>query len=282
MIKAEGLLKNYPGFSLNCTIKVEPGMVTGLIGRNGSGKSTLFKTILGVTAPEGGKIELLGKSPEKLTTEERKQVAAAFSDSFFCSALTIAQVGKIVEKLYGKGAGEYVTMCRSQGLDPAKKVKDLSTGMGARLRVLTALFSQPKLLILDEPTVGLDAVARDEILTMLRSFMNGGDDRAILISSHISTDIESLCDDIYMISRGSIIFHEDTDELLGRYGIIKVTDEEYDTLDKSAIIKIRKESYGFSCLTDQRQFYIENYPWVTVEKGSIDSLILLLEGGNDV
>ena len=129
---------------------------------------------------------------------------------------------------------------------------------------------------IDEPTAGLDVVAREQILNMLREYMETPG-RSILISSHISSDLESLCDDFYMIHAGKIILHEDTDVLLSDYAVLKVSEEEYEKLDQQYLIKIRKEAYGYRCLTNQKQFYMENYPDVVIENGKIDDLVVMME-----
>ena len=116
---------------------------------------------------------------------------------------------------------------------------------------------------------------RGGLLDLLREYMEPGD-RSILISSHISADLEVFCDDLYMIDEGKIIFHEDTDVLLSDYALLKMTEEQYGALDKSYILRYKKETFGYSCLTNQKQFYMENHPEVTVEKGTIDELILMM------
>ena len=113
---------------------------------------------------------------------------------------------------------------------------------------------------IDEPTAGLDVIARDELLEMLRDFIEKDEERSILISSHISSDLETLCDDLYMIHQGKVIMHEDTDVLLSDYALLKVDEEEYSKLDRQYILRTKKESYGYSCLTNQKQYYAENYP----------------------
>ena len=117
-----------------------------------------------------------------------------------------------------------------------KQIKEFSTGMKAKLKVLVAISHNAKLLILDEPTAGLDVIARDELLEMLREFLEKDEERSILISSHISSDLESLCDDLYMIHDGKIILHEDTDVLLSDYALLKVDAEQYSKLDKQFIL----------------------------------------------
>ena len=151
--------------------------------------------------------------------------------------------------------------------------------MKRKLQLLLALSHNAELLILDEPTAGMDVIAREELLDMLREYMEQ-DSRAILISSHISSDLEGICDEIYMIDQGKIILHEETDVLLDEYGMLKVTEEQYQELDKEHILRYKKEAYGYSLLTDAKQFYMENYPGIVVEKGNIDELITMMIRGN--
>ena len=117
---------------------------------------------------------------------------------------------------------------------------------------------------------------------MLREYMEQEESRSILISSHISSDLETLCDDLYMIHEGKIILHEDTDVLLSDYALLKVDEKQYESLDKQYLLRVRKESYGYSCLTSQKQFYLDNYPQVAVEKGNIDELITMFIRGKEV
>lgn len=132
---------------------------------------------------------------------------------------------------------------------------------------------------MDEPTSGLDIEARTEILDLLRDYLIEDENRSILITSHISSDLETLCDDIYLVHNGKLMLHEKIDVILEQYGILKVTKEQYETLDKEAILKIQKESYGYACLTNDKNYYLENYPQIAVENGRIDALILMTTGG---
>ena len=151
--------------------------------------------------------------------------------------------------------------------------------MKAKLKVLTAITHKARLLILDEPTLGLDIEARTEILDLLRDYLIEDENRSILITSHISSDLETLCDDIYLVHNGKLMLHEKIDVILEQYGILKVTKEQYETLDKEAILKIQKEAYGYACLTNDKNYYLENHPQIAVENGRIDELILMTTGG---
>ena len=278
MLKISHLKKNYKDFSLECSMEVQPGMITGLIGKNGSGKSTTFKALLGLIRPDGGAVELFGKKAAEITTEDKQKLGVVFADSGFSMYLTAAGVARIMESAYQDFDREkFLKQCTRFNLPTDKKIKEFSTGMKARFKVLVALSHKAELLILDEPTVGLDVVARDEVLGMLREYMEENENSSILISSHISSDLESLCDDFYMIHNGKIILHEDTDVLLSDYAVIKVSEEEYRKLDQQYLLKTKKEAYGYSCLTNQKKFYMENYPDIVIENGKIDYLVVMME-----
>jgi ABC-2 type transport system ATP-binding protein len=279
MLKISHLKKNYKDFSLDCSMEVQPGMITGLIGKNGSGKSTTFKAILGLIRPDGGRIELLGKkTTTDIAPEVKQKLGVVFADSGFSMYLTTTGVANILENTYQNfDRAEFLEQCSRFHLPEDKKIKDFSTGMKAKLKVLVALSHKAELLILDEPTVGLDVVARDEVLTMLREYMEKNENSAILISSHISSDLENLCDDLYMIHNGKIILHEDTDVLLADYAVLKVSEDAYGKIERQYILKTKNEPYGYSCLTNQKQFYLENYPNIAVENGRIDDLIVMME-----
>lgn len=280
MLKIEHLIKRYGTFSLDCSLEIKPGCVTGLIGQNGAGKSTTFKAVLGLIKPDSGSIRILGKDIGEFGTRDREELGVVLSDSGFSGYLTIRDIIPVLSGLYGKfDKAFFQEQIQKSGLPDNKKIKEFSTGMKAKLKVITAISHRAKLLILDEPTAGLDVVARDELLELLRDYMEQEEDRSILISSHISGDLESLCDDIYMIHEGKIILHEDTDVLLGDYALIKADDRQYAALDKQYILRSRKESFGYSCLTNQRQYYLENNPGLTIEKGTIDSVITMMIRG---
>ena len=281
MVKLTDLKKEYKGFKLDVTMEIPEGRVTGLIGRNGAGKTTTLKAILGLIEPTSGEIEVLGKKPRDFTGEDKKQIGVALSASGFSKFLTVKDVIAILKGFYGDFNEEnFIRKCKEQELPLDKQIKDFSTGMQAKLRVLVAMSHSAKLLILDEPTAGLDVIARNDVLDLIRSYLEEDSERSVIISSHISTDLEGLCDDIYMINDGRIILHEDTDTLLGKYGIVKVSNEEYEALDKKYIVGTKKDSFSVTCLTSEKQFYAENYPKTVVENAHIDDIIVLILGGD--
>ena len=281
MLKIEHLKKTYDNFSLDCSLEVRKGCITGLIGQNGAGKSTTFKAILGLISIDSGNITVLGKDIKKFTTKDKEELGIVLSDSGFSGYLRIKDIIPILQNMYEKfNKSFFLEQVQRFQLPLDKKLKDFSTGMKAKLKVLVAISHNAKLLILDEPTAGLDVIARDELLEMLREFMEADEERSILISSHISSDLETLCDDLYMIHEGKIVLHEDTDVLLSDYALLKVDRKQYEELDKRFILRSKKESYGYSCLTNQKQYYMENYPKVAIEKGTIDEVITMMVRGN--
>ncbi len=280
MLKIEHLQKTYDQFLLDCSMEVRPGCITGLIGQNGAGKSTTFKAVLGLIAMDGGTVRILGKDIREFSAKDREALGVVLSDSGFSGYLTVKDIIPVLKNLYsGFEQDWFREQLQRFQLPMDKKIKEFSTGMKAKLKVLTAISHNAGLLILDEPTAGLDVIARDELLEMLREFMEKDAQRAILISSHISSDLENLCDDLYMIHDGKIILHEDTDVLLSDYALLKVSEKQFAKLDREFILRSKKESYGYRCLTNQKQYYVENYPQIAIEKGSIDEVITMLIRG---
>lgn len=253
-----------------------------MIGQNGAGKSTTFKAALGLIPFDSGKITLLGKDSKELTPKEKEKLGVVLSDSGFSGYLRIKDIVPILRTMYSEFDEDFFTeQIQRFQLPVDKRLNDFSTGMKAKLKVLVAISHHAKLLLLDEPTAGLDVIARDELLLMLREFMEKDEECAILISSHISSDLETLCDDLYMIHDGRMILHEETDVLLSDYALLKVDPEQYKELDKQFILRYKEESYGYSCLTNQKQFYMENFPKIVIEKGSIDEVIMMMVRGRE-
>ena len=246
MIKVDNIVKRYGDYSLNISMNIPAGNITGIIGKNGAGKSTTIKSILGIVRPDEGSIQVFGKDTKKLNVKDKQDIGVALSDSGFSMYLTVDDIIHILKKMYDKfDDKEFTELCIKQGLPLNKQIKDFSTGMKAKLRVLVAISHKAKLLILDEPTSGLDIEARNDILDMLRQYMSEDENRSILISSHISSDLEGLCDDVYLIHNGRVLLHEDTDKILDEYAILKLDETGYEQIDKKYIIKTKKVSFGY-------------------------------------
>ena len=176
MLRLENVRKQYKGFGLDCSLEVREGFVTGLVGKNGAGKSTTFKAILGLIHVDNGDIQVFGKHPKELLPGDRERMGVVLADSGFSGYLTVNNLIPMLNRLYTKFE-----------IPLNKKLKEFSTGMKRKLQVIAAISHEAELLILDEPTAGLDVLARDELLCLLREYMET-EGRAVLISSHISGD----------------------------------------------------------------------------------------------
>lgn len=277
MLNVQNLQKHYDSFSLDCSFQVTPGCITGLVGRNGAGKTTAFKAVLGLIRPDSGEIRIFGRKASQMAGEDRQRIGVVLSDSSFSGWLTIQDLIPIQKALYPRFDSafflEYVNRFQ---LPQKKRLRDFSIGMKARLKLLLALSHQAELLILDEPTAGLDVIARDELSALLQDYMNREEERSILISSHISSDLEALCDDLYLIHEGRILLHEDTDVLLSSYGLIKAAPDQLPALDREHLLCWKRETYGISALTKEAAYYRENYPQLVVEPASLDTLITMM------
>ena len=272
--------KSYGEFQLDCSLNVEKGRITGLVGENGAGKSTLFKAVLGLISYDAGEIKILGKTQEELSEKEKEKLGVVLAEAGFTGYLKGKDVEAVLARLYPKFEAEkFHQMCEEYQIPLNKFIKEYSTGMKAKLNLIIALTHQAEFLMLDEPTAGLDVGAREGMLDILRAYMEEKPERSILISSHISSDLEHLCDDIYVIHKGKIVLHEEMDTILEKYAVLKVSEEQYRAMDKRYLLKEKKEVFGIACLTNEKQYYIENYPEIVVESGSLDQVILMLTGG---
>ena len=280
MIQIKNIKKSYQDFLLDCSLTIEKGSVTGIIGKNGAGKSTLNKAILNLINIDSGNILVFNKDIKELDVKDKADIGVVLADSFFSSYLNIKDIRKIMMDSYETFDVTFFDKKVNEFELPVNKaIKSFSFGMKAKLKMLCALSHNAKILLLDEPTLGLDVIARDEILELLREYMAKDSDNTIMISSHIASDLESLCDDIYMIDDGKIILHEDTDVLLSNYAILKVDYQTYESIDKNYIYKVKKEDYGYALLTNQKQFYYENYPKIVIQNCSIDDVIYMMIKG---
>lgn len=283
MLKMDSVEKRYEKFRLQCSLEVKPGFVTGLVGPNGAGKSTAFKAALGLIHTDGGKIEVFGKDSARLTNKDKAEIGVVLADSGFSEYLSVKDISRVMDALYTEfDRTRFLKQCEQFHLPVNKRVKTFSTGMKAKLKLLLALSHKAKMLVLDEPTAGLDVAAREDLLDILREYMEEDTERAILISSHISGDLEGLCDDLYLMQDGQIVMHEETDVLLDRYAVLKVNEEQFRNLDAQYILRRRKEIFGYRLLTDQKQYYMENYPKIVIENANIDEVVLMMMKGEKI
>lgn len=283
MIKIDGLKKEYSDFKLDISVEFENGTINGIVGTNGAGKSTLFKAILGLISYKEGVITINDKNVRDFKYADKERIGCVMTDSFFSETFSIKDIAAIMKATYKSfNRDAVIKKCEEHKLPLNKKIRDFSNGMKAKTKVLCALSIDTDVLILDEPTVGLDIIARDEILSEIRDYMEENENRIVLISSHISSDIEKLCDTTYMINDGKIVFHDDTDRLLSDYAALKVDEDSFEKLDKSHIMAYKKEKYGYECLTNEKEYYSENYPSMVIEKMTVDEMMMIIIKGEKV
>ena len=278
MIEIENFVKQYRDFSLEISMSIPDGKVVGIIGKNGCGKSTTIKAILGLVKPTSGSVRVFGTEARELALRDKEKIGVALSDSMFSTQLTVEDVIAILRAMYRDfDEAFFHEMAVKMNLPLRKQMKDFSTGMKAKVKVLSALSHKARLLILDEPTSGLDVEARNEIIHFLKDYV-AANDCSILITSHISTDLEGLCDEFYLFSGGRIALHE-TEENIGKsYGTVQIPFETFEAIGRSCISGFKKETFGYACVTNDKEFFEKEYPELKVKPATIDDLIILLGG----
>ena len=246
-LNIQNLTKTYPGFTLdNVSLTIPGGCVLGLIGENGAGKSTLIKSVLGMIRPDSGTVTILGN--DKRTPLVMEDVGVVLDEVGIPSCLTTAQVGRVMAASFRNwDQAQYERYLKALALPEKKAFKDFSKGMKMKLGIAVALSHHARLLILDEATSGLDPVVRDEVLELLRHFV-AQEDHAILMSSHIVSDLEKLCDYIAFVHKGKLLLVEEKDRLLEEYGLFLGSREDVDALPETAVRARRASPYGAEAL----------------------------------
>ncbi|MBQ9521227.1 MAG: ABC transporter ATP-binding protein [Oscillospiraceae bacterium] len=240
------LTKVFRDFTLdNVTLSVPEGTVCGLVGENGAGKTTIIRLLMGAIRPNAGEISVLGHASDAPDFREAKEdIGIVLDEAYFPEVMTALQVGKVMRDTYRRWDMEQFTdYLRRFELPDKKPFKEYSRGMRMKLAISVALSHHAKLLVLDEATAGLDPIIRDEIIETFREFTLQ-DEHSILISSHIVSDLEKLCDSIAFLHRGKLLFCEEKDRLLDQYGIFRGTAEQADSLLPEAVVGREDSAYG--------------------------------------
>lgn len=277
-LELNNVSKQYKDFNLdNVSFKVPQGSIVGLIGENGAGKSTTINTILGLIKKDGGTITMLGK--KDFDAAYRENIGVVFDGNNYPDMLTPKQLGKVFKNIYSSwNRKKYEELLKKFNLPSDKKIKQFSKGMKMKYAVSVAFSHNSKLLILDEATSGLDPIMRDEILDMFLDFIQD-DENSILVSSHITSDLEKVADYIVFIHDGKIVFSKPKDELLENYGIIKCGSDLFDKIDKEKMIAYRKQDYEWQILIDDRQSAQKKYPKALIVPAGIDEIMLMYVKG---
>ena len=271
-LEIKKVTKHYPGFSLKPVDLVVPmGSIVGLIGENGAGKTTLLRCALNISLPASGEILLFGEKPESRTAREK--VAAVFEDSFFYPGFNAKQVETIMRgSCPGWSREEFEKLCRDMNLPMDKKIKDLSRGMKMKLQLVTALARKPQFLVLDEATSGLDPVVRGEILDILMNFIQD-EQHAVLISSHITSDLEQVADEIAYLHKGELMFQRNKDELLEHIAIAKGTEEQIHSLPADIVLSVKKNMFGCAALVSDPEAVRQQQPQMVVDPATLDEMM---------
>ena len=278
MITIDNLVKEYRDFKLELSMEIPDNKVVGIIGKNGCGKSTTIKAILGLIKPASGSVRVFGREARELTPRDKEKIGVALSDSMFSTQLSVEDVIAVLRAMYRNFDEPFFReMCGKLELPLKKQMKDFSTGMKAKARVLAAISHKASLLILDEPTAGLDVEARNEIIRTVREYA-ASNDCSILITSHISTDLEGLCDEFYLFSGGRVLLHETDENIRNHYGTALVPFEQFGNIGGDSISGYKKEMFGYACVTNDRDSFAKNHPEINVKPAAIDDLIILLGG----
>lgn len=275
-IEIRHMTKSYTDFRLNrVDLTVPKGSIVGLIGENGAGKTTLIKGMLGLVHPEEGEVFIFGKDSRTCMKEIKADIGVVLDDSFFMELLKVKSIDAVMKGVYDQwDSSLFYDYLARFGIDPSKKIKELSKGMRKKLEIFTALSHHPKLLILDEPTSGLDPVVRNEILEIFQDFILN-EECSILLSTHITSDLEHVADYLAFIDNGNMLFFKTRDEILDSYGILKCDEKQFHMLDASDVIRYRKNRYNYEILVEDRNKIRRLYQNAVIDKITIEDLMLL-------
>ena len=272
-LEIRNLTKAYPGFTLdNLNLTLPSGCIMGLIGENGAGKSTTIKLILDMIHKDSGSITILGKDNTDGIELTKEDIGVVMDEVGIPECLTVKQVGKVMKNTFRNwDEAEYTRLIQKLALPDKKQFKEFSRGMKMKLGIAIALSHNAKLLILDEATSGLDPVVRDEVVEMFSDFTRD-ENHSILISSHIVSDLEKLCDYVAFLHKGKLLLCEEKDQLLSEYGLIHCTTEEIQSIPADAIKYKKENPYGVELMV-QRSAIPSN---VNISPISIEELFVFM------
>lgn len=270
-IEIKNVTREYPKFKLNnISFSVPCGTIMGFIGENGAGKSTTIKAILGLLKKGEGEITVLGENADTLSPATKEKIGVVFDGLSFPENLNVRQLDRVMRGIYKTWNSEkFFEFMRKFELPTDKKFKNFSRGMIMRLSIAAALSHNPQLLILDEPTSGLDPVVRSEILDIFLDFMQD-ETHSILISTHITSDLEHIADNICFIHKGEVVFTEDRNEMLERHRILKCTEQQLAQIAKSDIVGVRRGRFQNEVLTTNAA----KYPDIPSDMPTIEEIMV--------
>lgn len=273
-IEINGVTKKYDGFTLDdISFSVAKGSIMGFIGQNGAGKTTTIRALLGIIKRDSGKISLLGRDLDTHETEIKQDIAAVFDETPFHEIFTPLMVEKVMKHLYKNWDSEvYHGMLKRFGLPEKKKIGKYSKGMKMKHQIATAMSHHAKLLIMDEATTGLDPVVRSEILDIFLGFLQD-EDNSILLSSHITSDLEKIADSLTFIDNGKVLLTGYKDDILISHGIMKCTKAQYAEVAKEDAVSARVTDFGAEILVSDRSACERKYSGMVFDSASLDDIM---------
>ena len=276
VLEVKDLCKKYNGFELkNVNFSIPKGMIIGLIGENGAGKTTTIKAILNIINKDQGQVKIFGLDLQQNEKEIKQDIGVVLDDSFLSEYLNLKDISKIMKNFYPNWDEKlYLKYLEKFNLPLNKISKEFSSGMKMKLKIATAISHKPKLLILDEPTSGLDPVARNDILDIFQEFIEDGE-HSILLSSHITSDLEHIADYIIFINNGEIVFKKSKDELIENFGIVKCDNEDFKKFNKNDYIKYKKNKYEYDILVENKYEFKRKYDTSVIDKPTIEDIMLI-------
>ena len=275
VLQVKEIHKQYPQFLLDkINFELPEGAIMGLIGENGAGKSTTMRIILGMAQADSGSVSIFGH--EGVTEQDRAQIGVVFDELPFNQTLFVSHLGKVMQGIYPnwdqQAYEEYLVRFR---LPDKKELKDFSRGMKMKLSLAVAMSHHARLLILDEPTSGLDPVVRAEILDLFLEFISDGK-RSILVSSHMTGDLERIADYITLIHQGKVLLSKNKDELIYGYGIARADRQTLAAVDSSLVEAIQDGPYGSQALINDRVRFEREYPDILLDRLNLDEMMVML------
>lgn len=275
-IEVINLNKSFKDFSLkNINIKVPKGKIVGLIGENGAGKTTLIKCILGAMFKNTGEVKLFNN---KYDDKFKDDIGVVFDDSYMIESYNIKDINLIMKNIYKNWDSKlFFKYVKEYNLPLKKEIKKLSTGMKKKLEIITALSHHPKILILDEPTSGLDPVIRSEILDIFQNFVDNKEN-SILLSTHITSDLEHIADDVIFISKGEIIFDRPLKEIKDNYIVLDVDKKEIDNINKKDIIRTKENRLDYQVLIEKKNMKKQYDKYIKNITALDDIMLLYIRG----
>ena len=280
-IEIRNLVKNYGDkFTLGeINLDIPSGIIIGLIGENGAGKTTLIKSILNIIRSDKGNIKIFEKDIKINESEIKENIGVVLDNMFFPELLMPKDINSIMKDVYKNWDEQLFNKYLSEfKLNINKQIKTMSKGMRKKLEIATSLSHHPKLLILDEPTSGLDPVVRNEVLDIFLDFIQD-EEHTILLSTHITSDLEHIADKIIFINQGKVVLDQSRDDLLDNYGILKCDVDKFDTISKDDIIAYKKNKYDYEILINDINKIRKKYKDFIVDKITLEELMVLMIKG---